>query len=266
MNKSNSIIWYEWFNKERKARFEESTKSVWDLASRNSIGSTIFRKWLREEICSDIKDTAVNHDEIRLIEDRWLSNKKISTKKFETHRKQVLESCNISERNLKIYCINELKAEVWAKELWNTAVEQIYLENKEDFDEIRLGIIKIPASEKGIALEIYQQLIEKEVKFSEIASKNPTATIKTNKTGTWYKRTGLKKEWSQVINSVKEGEASLPIKIGEEYIILKLIEKLGNKLTTEIRDKIITSQMDKFLDFGVEQLLDHAYKLKKGER
>ena len=76
---------------------------------------------------------------------------------------------------------NELKAVVWAKELWNTAVEQIYLENKEDFDEIKLGIIKIPASEKGICVRNLSAINRERSKFSEIANKNPTATIKTNK-------------------------------------------------------------------------------------
>ena len=54
MNKSHSIVWFEWFTKQKEQVFEFDTKNIWGLALRNGIAPTIFKKWLREEICKEI--------------------------------------------------------------------------------------------------------------------------------------------------------------------------------------------------------------------
>ena len=75
MNKSHSIVWFEWFTDQRQQLFEKDTKKIWGLALRNGIAPTIFRKWLREEICKDITDQSFDIEEIRLIEQRWANQK-----------------------------------------------------------------------------------------------------------------------------------------------------------------------------------------------
>ena len=58
---------------------------------------------------------------------------------------------------------------------------------------------------------------------------------------------------------MKEGELSAPFKIKDRHTIIHLIESRGTELTSDIRKKIVNEQMSSFIDYGVEQLLDHAH-------
>ena len=44
----------------------------------------------------------------------------------------------MSEENFKLYCINELKAIEWAEKNGKSSIEQIYLETKDQYDEVKL--------------------------------------------------------------------------------------------------------------------------------
>lgn len=258
MNKSHSIVWFEWFTDQRQQLFEKDTKKIWGLALRNGIAPTIFRKWLREEICKDITDQSFDIEEIRLIEQRWANQKKITTEKFSEKRELILEKCRISEENFNQYCVNELKAIKWAEEKWSSSVEQIYLETKDNYDEIKLQMITIPLSEKGLTLEVYQQLKEQEINFIEVGKISSMITYQSQPEGTWYKKTNLNKEICQKVNQMKHKGLSAPFRVSNSYTIARLCESRGSELTADIRKQIINEQMNSFIDYGVEKLLDHS--------
>ena len=258
MNKSNSITWFEWFTKSKQREFEEKTKKLWGLTLRNGIAATLFKKWLREELCAEIKDHDVDNKQIEQIENLWARQKNIAIEKFREYRKEILKKCNMSEDNFKLYCINELKAIKWAEVKWEKAVEQIYLETKEAYDEVKLRMITIPEIEKGLTLEVYQQLKEEEKDFTEITQQSSYIRYQSDPEGTWYKKTSLRKELFQKVNRMKEGELSAPFKIKDRYTIIELQKSRGTELTTYIRKKILNEQLTSFIDYGVEQLLDHA--------
>ena len=266
MNKANSIIWFEWFNKEKESVFEQETKTIWGLALRNGIAPTIFKKWLREEICKDIESDIFDEEDIRLIEEIWANQKKISTEKFAENRVEILDKCKMSEKNFQIYTENELKAIRWAENNWSNATEQIYLETKDQYDEVKLKMITLPVIEKGLTLEIYQQLKENEVDFVEAYKQHSSIKLQSEPDGTWYKKSSLRKELFQALIRLKQGEISAPFKISDKYTIIKLCEIRGNELTIDIRKRIITEQMNSFIDYGVEQLLDHACMRTEGKR
>ena len=258
MNKSHSIVWFEWFTKQKEQVFEFDTKNIWGLALRNGIAPTIFKKWLREEICKEITDHSFDIKEIQSIENQWVNQKKITTEKFSRSRALILARCRMSEENFSQYCINELKAIKWAQEKWSRNVEQIYLETKDKYDEVKLQMITIPLIEKGLTLEIYQQLKEEEIDFSEVGTINSVISYQSQPEGTWYKRTNLRKEIYQIISSMNQGNLSAPSRINNSYTIIKLCETRGTKLSEEIRNRIINEQMNSFIDYGVEKLLDHS--------
>ena len=65
MNNNPAVLWQEWFDKEREADFREATENIWKLLLRNGIASTVFKKWLRELVCSEI-DLNKENDSDRL--------------------------------------------------------------------------------------------------------------------------------------------------------------------------------------------------------
>ena len=186
MNKSNSIIWFEWFSKQKEQVFELDTKNIWGLALRNGIAPTIFRKWLREEICKEVRDHFFDMEVIKSIENQWAIQKNITEEKFASKRPLILEKCRMSEENFAKYCINELKAIEWAKEMWSSSIEQIYLETKDKYDEVKLQLITIPVIEK--LTQIYQQLKEREIEFSEVGKNNSIIKYQSNQMGHGIKR------------------------------------------------------------------------------
>ena len=216
MNKSNAIIWFEWFNEKKENVFEKDTKSLWGLALRNGIAPTIFRKWLREEICKSINDEDFDESKIQLIENQWANQKNISSEKFAKNRTLVLEKLRVSEDNFKLYCINELKSIRWAEETWTSDVEKIYLETKDRYDEVRLQISSLPVKEKGLTLELYQQLKEGEVVYSETVKLSSAIKCQSDPEGSWYKKTGLAREIRQTVGRLRCGGLSAPFKVRNE--------------------------------------------------
>ena len=98
MNKTNAIIWFEWFNEEKENVFESDTKNLWGLALRNGIAPTIFRKWLREEICKSIDDEDFDKTKVQLIENQWANQK--YTAKIRQKSRTYSRKLRISEDNL----------------------------------------------------------------------------------------------------------------------------------------------------------------------
>ena len=105
-----------------------------------------------------------------------------------------------------------MKAIKWAEEKWSSSVEKIYLETKDKYDEVKLQMITIPLSEKGLTLEIYQQLKEEEVGFSEVGKINSMIKYQSEPEGSWYKKKSLRKEILQIVSSMNEGNLSAPYK------------------------------------------------------
>ena len=51
-----------------------------------------------------------------------------------------------------------------------------------------------------------------------------------------------------------------PFKVEQRYLIIELLNRKGTTLNTEIREELEIMQFNEFLDYGVSQLLDLAYK------
>ena len=261
MNNTPAVLWHEWFNKEREADFRKATENIWELLLRNGIATTVFKKWLREQVCSETTlEETKNTDRIDII-NKWVSERNISKDDFEKDKNEILSQYKIREKSFDIYCDNELKAIQWAKDKWEGSTPQLYLEYKDRFDMIKLKILSVEEKEKGIILEVYQQLKEKEVDFSEIAGSFPVIKYSSDKQeGSWYKMSEMKKEISYRAERLKMNTVCRPFKLDNRYIIIELIDRKGTKLNDEIKEELEIMQFNKFLNYGVAQLLDLAYE------
>ena len=209
MNNTPTVLWYEWFDKEREADFRRATENIWELLLRNGIATTVFKKWLREQVCSEINLNKENDSDRLNIISKWANERNIPVEQFEREKKEILNGYKITESNFDIYCDNELKAFQWAKDKWEGSTPQLYLEYKDRFDMIKLKILSVEEKAKGIILEAYQQLKEKEVEFSKIAEVFPEIKHSADKQhGTWYRVSEMKKEISYRAERLKKD--SLP--------------------------------------------------------
>ena len=134
------------------------------------------------------------------------------------------------------------------------------LEHKDKFDQIKLKILSVNEKSKGIILEAYQQLKEKEVSFSKIDDSLPGIRFSSDKNGSWYKVSDIKKEIRYRAERLKFGSICKPFKIDDRYIIIELVDRKGTKLDAEIKTQLEVMQFNKFLEHGVSQLLDIAYE------
>ena len=132
MNNTPTVLWYEWFDKEREADFRRATENIWELLLRNGIATTVFKKWLREQVCSEINLNKENDSDRLNIISKWANERNIPVEQFEREKKEILNGYKITESNFDIYCDNELKAFQWAKDKWEGSTPQLYQNTKID--------------------------------------------------------------------------------------------------------------------------------------
>ena len=126
---------------------------------------------------------------------------------------------------------------------------------------IKLKILSVEEKAKGVILEAYQQLKEKEVEFSKIAEVFPEIKHSADKQhGTWYRVSEMKKEISYRAERLKKRTVCRPFKLEGRYLIIELIDRKGTKLDDDIKEELEIMQFNKFLNYGVTQLLDLAYE------
>ena len=260
MNNAPAILWYEWFNDTKREEFQQTTEKIWSLLLRNGIASTVFKKWLREAICREEILGEEKSDDIKEVIEKWINERGISKELFEKDKTEILSQFKIKNSDFEIYCENELKAIKWANKQWESSTPQLYLEYKDKFDRVKLKILSVEIKAKGIILEAYQQLKEKEVDFSKISQRLPGIKYSTEMEGNWFKASDVKKEIRYRVERLTPGNICKPFKVDERYIIVELVDRKGTKLTEEIKRQLELMQLNKFLEYGVSQLLDIAYE------
>ena len=121
-----TVLWHEWFNDKRKNDFTRDTQSIWDLLLRNGIATTVFKKWLREQVCNEAEVDEITEKKKNEIINKWLTVRRIDENKFIKDRDEILKNYKITGNNFDIYCENELKAIQWAKDKWNESTPQLF--------------------------------------------------------------------------------------------------------------------------------------------
>ena len=262
MNNTPAILWHEWFDEKREREFRLETEQIWELLLRNGIATTVFKKWLREKIVIG-EDLEIDNEKRNEVIAKWLREREIPKHQFEKDRIEILEKYRLTPENFDRYCENELKAAEWARKRWETSTPQLYLEYKDRFDMIKIRIISVDKQKKGIILEAYQALKEKEIEFAKLDKELPGLKYSTNIEGNWFRIRDMKKEISYRAERMKKNTVCKPFELDEKYIIIELLDQKGSKLEDEIKEQLEIMQLGKFLDYGVNRLLELAFTEKK---
>ena len=257
-----SITWIEWFDQSKELCFKKHFSNQWEFFLRNGISKVVYTKWIRDNIANEMRNVAVDADRIKELELKWLNEKEISVEEYNKDKANILKEKDMSIKLLKDYCINELRAMQWAEREWGRMVPQLYLEEKEKFDLLKVKILYVKEAQKGLALEIYQMLTEKEEKFERVINHHKEVKYSTHEQGSWMKKIDLKPQIRYTVERLKENGISKPIKINDKYVIAELVDVKGSNLDKDIGNTILRNELNKFISYGINYLTE--YSLEQG--
>ena len=121
-------------------------------------------------------------------------------------------------------------------------------------------MLSVPTNNKGLILEIYQRLVEKEANFSEIGDYFKQVKYITGKDGTWFRKSELRKEIRFTAENLKKMDYSKPIRIDERFILIGLSDTINSKLDESIEALFIEKELEKFIRYGAERLQEIRFK------
>lgn len=255
------LLWRDWFTERLKVEADRKFCDILGLLRRNGILSLVARKWIREQIAGEESKERRDIEEIE---------KKIVTYKEDATNKSgntgdvdaVLEEKYLNDGLLNEYITNEVLAVKWANRHWSDLVPQLYLNNKDKYDVVKVSIITVGEKENKLLNEIYHAINNEEYAFDD-AFKLYRNKIKGTSTGpNRLKLNEIKPQLREVINSCKIDKISKPFKIEGKVAMIKVHEIEEGGLTKEIEKDIIEKQLNEFLDYGIEKLCEYLCRNK----
>ena len=252
-----ALLWRDWFSEQLKDQAANQFASSSDLLRRNGILELVVRKWIREAIASNM----ILNDEVKIeINSRVneyktnLMNKKDNENNDDIE--EILEMKYLNEELLTGYITNEVQSFKWAKEQWIELVPQLYLNEKDKYEKVKVSIITVGTKENKLLNEIYHAINNLEYTLEEAFDIYKHRVKGTTNGPNQLKLNEIKPQLKEVIMSCKINKISRPFKIEGRMamIMVKEIEESG--LTKEIEEDIIEKQLKEFIDYGVDKVCE----------
>ncbi len=142
-----------------------------------------------------------------------------------------------------------------AKNWFGSSVEKTYFERRDYLERVSFKLVR--NKDKGVILEAYQRLNEKEEEWSEIS--NRWGVEPEKKFQGKYRQILVHKLNIELINALKRneiGEISQPIRLGQYFGIVQLDEWIAVELNEEMRAKLEYDLYEEWM----RKKLDNAYK------
>ena len=226
---SIGLAWHEWFDEEKKDRLIKDFNSIQNLLRRNKLLKITLRKWIREEIAYFNIEAEPNEKIITAIKDDWYHDNLIKKQQDESEeisketKEKILNSLNMNDQLLDEYCINEYKSLDWATKQWRNMIPQIYLEQKERFDKVRLRSLSCDVSLAGFSEELYYALKDDNETFEGLAKKYKGMVVSTKNTGVEIAIKDMNKQMAY--NCSKPGKPTRPFRVENSLAIIEVMEK-----------------------------------------
>ena len=250
------LLWREWFTEKIKADAVSEFSSVLGLLRRNGILKLIARKWIREQIS---RGESKNEDDIKEINIQESEFKENAKKKSSDNSDldSILESKYLTNSLLREYITNEVLSIKWANRNWSELVPQLYLNNKDKYDVVKVSIITVGEKENKLLNEIYHAVNNNEYTFNDSFRIYKNKVKGTSKGPNILKLNEVKPQLRDVIKSCKLNKISKPFKIEGKMAMIMVHEVEECGLTSEIEKDIIEKQLNEFLDYGVNKLCEY---------
>tara|TARA_B100000674_G_scaffold499457_1_gene545909 strand:+ start:3304 stop:3966 length:663 start_codon:yes stop_codon:yes gene_type:complete len=153
---------------------------------------------------------------------------------------------------------NERIAEV-ANEWFGVEIDRRYLEKKDSYEKVCFRLFR--NKNKGIALEMYQRLSNKEQSWESISEdwgERPEKRYGGKYTPTLAKR--LSKELRNILIRLQPGQLSEPELIGKYYTVAELIEWERIELSEGMRKELEREMLDEWVASRSEELKEEIIK------
>ena len=255
--------------------------TLYDIKQEVKLLNILNAGQLRDESIEELQKIAVESLTIKTIKEvevkKKLVNQNVSQEIIQHEISRLKESLNIDQTQLeKILSANELelddlKRHIFTQILWSRLIYQINVDKmkvNEDFlnkqieeydktkisNEYSLSEIVVPINDSQNINDVYRNIKEKILTegFKNVASELSVSKSASagGKLG-WINTAALAKEISQVLENMKIGEISKPIKIGSALVIIQLNNKrrLEEKIDLEIiKKQIINNEQNRLLN------------------
>lgn len=154
---------------------------------------------------------------------------------------------------------DRLLSQKLAEHLFSGDVEQFFVENRINFEQVILYQIVIPYEK--LAFEIFYQIMEREVSFYEAAHLydiDAKRRYQCGFEGKLYRR-NLAPDVSSTVFSANEGEVIGPVKLSSErYHLLMVEDFIQPDLTPEIYREILDGMFRKWLEGELNHLIHNT--------
>jgi len=130
----------------------------------------------------------------------------------------------------------------WSRKQWGHRIDQLFLEYKNDLDKVSCKLIRV--SDNGVALELYQRLVNNEVGFAETSSRFGEGPERFS--GGLIKLQPIEQyngNLIAILRKLKPLEVSKPWKIGEKFFIIQLIDYVPAKRDKEAEAYVLSKRL-----------------------
>jgi len=170
----------------------------------------------------------------------------------------------LDEKRLNLMLYERLQVELFKKSLFESKIENIFMDRKELLDRVMYSIMRVATKEE--AVELYTQLEENESSFSELASKYALGSEKNfNGIIGPVEYGALNVNLRERLKVSTEGQLWPPYEFNNFWIILRHEKNLPAKLDDSMRTNIRNNLYEEWINKQVLSLLDQLRNKKTEE-
>ena len=158
--------------------------------------------------------------------------------------KEVIVTNEIEKSNLQ-----NLSRTEWREKMFSERVEEIFIQKKASLEKVSFWYLTI--EDKSEAMEIYYQLCNNEITFSELQKINPSTRFFEEKLFT-----RLEKFMSLALSRSKENVPIKPIRTKKGFLILQKQSVSLNTLDNKIRNNILKELEESWFRRELDRLLE----------
>ncbi len=135
----------------------------------------------------------------------------------------------------------------WARSQWGHRLDNLFLQHKDCLDEASCRMLRV--NDHGLALELYYRLKAQEVTFAELSMQFGVGSERFH--GGLFKQQSLSSlpgNLGQFLRKLRPGEITKPLKIGGQFMIVKLENFTPAVLGESIETKLLNIELQRWLD------------------
>ena len=230
----------DWINSKEFEKLKDTPKEIRTRLK----AAGIWRRYLEQSLKDYIKNNYQCDEKQDLGDEEEKVWKNLSQKKLGLNREEVGEKLK-TNKALKLL----------SKEKWENNVESIFLKRKSEFDKASAKILRM--MNKDLLNEIYFRIKNEEISFEQASTEYGEMPEKKSGGSIGFKSLrDMEYGLGPLLEKMKVGQLSQPLKIGNGYCIVKLDKFKSAELDDEIKEVILYERLKLWIKSGVDEAVD----------